>query len=1427
MSEGIERPRKEWTLTGGGEMGDLMRSLDWSRNPLGPVETWPQSLRTVLSILLTSKHPIFIWWGKDLIQFYNDAYRPILGEVKHPKAMGQRGREGWAEIWDVIAPMIEAVMERGESTFIEDGLLVLNRFGFLEECYFTYAYSPIRDESGGVGGVFVACTENTKRVLSDRRLRVLSDLGAGATERTTLAGACEGAMDVFATDPNDIPFALLYLFDPDGKSARLGGACGVRAGAAIAPETILLEEDPVAGHWPLGQASASGTTLLQGLSAFPGPVPAGPWPEPIHSALLLPISRPGSPKPIGVLIVGLSPRLVLEGDYRQFLELAAGQIAASLASVNAYDQERKRSEALAALDRAKTDFFSNVSHEFRTPLTLMLGPLEDSLADREHPLDAAQRERAELIQRNGLRLMGLVNNLLEFSRIESGRTRVAFSPTDLPALTAGLASLFRSAMEKAGIGFRIECPPMDEPAYVDAEMWEKIVLNLLSNAYKFTRAGAVSLSLARRGDALELEVKDTGIGIPKDDLPLVFDRFHRVRDTPGHVQEGSGIGLAMVQDYVKIHGGTVSVESEPGQGSCFRVRIPAGLAHLPPEKIASAKPQEGGSLDAHRILAGALTREPGPAGEPSPAERIRAEAPLSVLPGALKTASGRPVRILLADDHEDMRAYLVRILSPYWHLEVVQDGLSALASLRANPPDLVLTDVMMPGLDGFGVLKAIRADPATAAIPVILLSARAGEEATLEGIEAGADDYLVKPFSSRELLVRIAARLEVAEMRKREHAAHAEADEQRYRLNSLFMDAPTPICILKGPDHVFDFVNPPYQCLFNGQALLGKTLAEAVPTMAPAMQEILDGVYRGTPFYGTEFPITLDGGKGVPEEKSFNFIYQPIRLRSGEINGIVVYALEVTIQVHARRAAEAAEKEAHRFLALVEQSSDFIALGDMQGRLTFINEAGRRLIGIDASAKVSGTSPVSISDLGALIPPGEAAAAGRILAAVREQGRWEGEIRFLHAVTGKTLPVWCNFFQFRPEGGGDHTALAFIARDLSQLRETEEHLRHAQKMEAIGKLAGGIAHDFNNLLTAINGYGDLALSMVQDGTTLKEYLREIRNGGERAATLTRQLLAYSRKQVLQPKKLDLNGIVRDVQKILERLIGEHIELRTAFAPDLALVKADPGQVEQILLNLVLNARDAMPQGGRLTIETANETVDAGFAAAQLESQPGPYAVLTVRDTGTGMSKEVQARAFEPFFTTKEVGKGTGLGLSSVYGIIKQSGGAITLASEEGVGTTFRIYLPALAFQPASAENKSAPAPAAAGSPQRGETILLVEDEQTVLTYISRVLEQRGFQVLTARSGEHAMEIRRARPGHIDLLLSDVVMPGLSGRTLAELFGKISPETRILLMSGYTGDESMNAGGTDSTEGFLQKPFTASQLLDKIDSLLGYPQPSRA
>jgi signal transduction histidine kinase/ActR/RegA family two-component response regulator len=756
------------------EMRARIGAHDWSATPVGPTETWPKTLQTAVSICLGSRYPIVLWWGREtLTQFYNDGYIPVLGGTKHPHYLGRSGRECWSEIWDVIKPMFDLVFDTGEATWAEDLLLVLDRKLPREEGYFTFSYSPIPDDAGEVGGVFCAVTETTGRVIGERRLRALRDLGRAASETKTVEEACQNAARVLETNPADVPFALIYLFDDAGESARLVATTGIARGTAASPFVIDLGAGPLEASscaWPIHHAlRAQRPELVTGLPAGCGTLPGGQWPEPAEQALIVPIAGAGQSRPAGCLIGGLSPRRVIDADYRAFFDLVAGHIGAAIGNARAYEAERKRAETLAELDRAKTAFFSNVSHEFRTPLTLLLGPAGEALADPD--ATSRQRERLELMHRNALRLQRLVNALLDFSRIEAGRIDVAFEPTDLGTYTRELASGFRSAIERAGLSFVFDIAAQSEPVYVDREMWEKIVLNLLSNALKHTFDGAIAVRLDFDERNATLSVRDTGVGIPADQLTHVFERFHRVPNAKSRTHEGTGIGLALVRELVNIHGGRVDVTSEEGRGTTFTVCIPRGTAHLPADRVGAQRTLASTAVGAKPYVDEAMRW--------LSAEPVASADTRSDLDVAERPDSTHGARILIADDNADMRDYIARVLrSGGWSVEAVADGEAALAAVRRHAPDLVLSDVMMPGVDGFGLLRALRADAATRDLSVILLSARAGEEARVEGLDAGADDYLIKPFSARELVARVGGVLRLAHLRREADAVLRESEER-------------------------------------------------------------------------------------------------------------------------------------------------------------------------------------------------------------------------------------------------------------------------------------------------------------------------------------------------------------------------------------------------------------------------------------------------------------------------------------------------------------------------------------------------------------------------------------------------------------------------------------------------------------------------
>ncbi len=779
-------------LAGGGEMGGLMRAKRWADTPLGPPETWPQSLKTVVRILLTSRYQMWMCWGDDLTFFYNDAYRPTLG-VKHGWALGEPTRDVWREIWPDIGPRIEHVLRSGEATWDEGLLLFLERSLYPEETYHTFSYSPLADDRGVVVGMLCVVMEETERVIGERRLSSLRAIASEMAGKNTQAEVLAAAERQIGANLKDLPFTLTYLFDDDGR-AHLANATGVAPGHPVAPLLLDPKQDDATGSgagWPAGELLARRAVVnVTDLARRFDQIPSGAWDKPPREAVMTPIARQGQDTPAGFLVAAVNPYRHLDAAYLGFIDLVAGQIAAGLANAQAYEAERHRAEALAEIDRAKTTFFSNVSHEFRTPLTLMLGPLEDVLAQPGSDLLAAHRPLLQLALRNAVRLLKLVNTLLDFSRIEAGRVQAQFEPTDLATLTAELASTFHSAVEQAGLRLVISDAPLPQQVHVDRDLWEKVVLNLVSNAFKFTFEGEISIETKSSADGThaEVTVRDTGTGIPAAELPHLFERFRRVENASGRSIEGSGIGLALVQELVKLHGGVIRVASQVGEGSAFTIAIPFGTAHLPADRIGPARTMASTNLRAQAYVDEALAWLADDAEPEEPPPTFASDGPAGPGGGpggeawgepwggpggnfALMAAAAGPEvagqLVLLADDNAGMRHYVQRLLrAAGFRVATATDGRQALAAARQLRPDLVLSDVMMPEFDGFALLAALRADPDLRDTPVLLLSARAGEEAKVEGLSAGADDYLTKPFSARELVARVGVNLQRAHTRR-------------------------------------------------------------------------------------------------------------------------------------------------------------------------------------------------------------------------------------------------------------------------------------------------------------------------------------------------------------------------------------------------------------------------------------------------------------------------------------------------------------------------------------------------------------------------------------------------------------------------------------------------------------------------------------
>jgi len=1371
---------------GPGEVAAMMRERDWTTTPLGAPSTWPSSLRTILQIMLSSRYAMWMGWGPGLTFFCNDAYRPTLG-VK-TGWLGARSDHVWEEIWPDIGPRIDHVMRTGEATWDEALMLVLERSGFPEETHHTFSYSPVADDLGTTNGMLCVVTEATQGVLGERRLHVLRDLALRIAGCRTHDALWAGVKDCLVADSRDLPLASAYVFDVDG-SAHQTFVSGIAHGSTH-----------VQPMWPLDAIRDGQETRLvvdaTGLRSIA-------WNKTSPQTLLVPITIQGDASPIGVFVAGLNPYRMLDREYRGFIELFVGQVAAGLNAVDAFEAERKRVEALAELDLAKTAFFSNVSHEFRTLLTLMIGPLEDALVDAQQT--PHQRDRLVVAHRNSLRLLRLVNALLDFSRIESGRAQATFRPTDLPALTSELASSFRSATDKAGLALRVDCPPLDEPVFVDRDMWEKVVLNLLSNAFKFTFEGAIEVALRRLPEgAVRLTVRDSGTGIAPDELPRVFERFHRVEGARGRSFEGSGIGLSLVQELVRLHAGEIRVESTVDVGTAFFVDLPLGTGHLAPDRVMDAKETADVRGRSHAFVEEALRWLP---------DRQEAagfdDAALPTVPSPAQ-ATGVRHRVLIADDNADLRGYIGRLMTERgYEVDTVDDGIAALDRIRARKPDVLVTDVMMPRLDGFGLLAAIRGDADLRDLPVIMLSARAGEEARIEGLAAGADDYLIKPFSARELLARVAATIGMATLR-REAGEAIRATEAR------------AASVLEGMAEGFLLLDERFHVLLaNAEALrgCGAVRVEVVGRSYFEVWPSADGSEQTASLQralAARIPVTVEETRVMPDGRT---AWVEVRAYPSS-EGLAIFRRDITD----RKLAENDLRDLNATLELQvaqrtrerdrtwNNSQDLLLVLDRDGTCTATNPAWFAVLGYAQSELVGRRvfDFVHPDDLERSTAAFEQASSSTVAAFENRYRHKDGSYRWIS---------WIGSHEgdFVYAGGRHVTAEKEAA---AELERAQEQLRQSQKMEAVGQLTGGLAHDFNNLLTGISGSLELLQMRIARGQVgeLDRYVNAAQGAARRAAALTHRLLAFSRRQTLDPKTTDVNRLIAELEELIRRTVGGTIEIEVIGAAGLWPAFVDQNQLENALLNLCINGRDAMPKGGRLTIETANRWLEER-AAKERDLAAGQYLSIYVTDNGTGMSLEVRQRAFDPFFTTKPLGSGTGLGLSMVYGFARQSGGTVRIYSEIDRGTTVCIYLPRHVGERGEAsrvDDRPARPPDLA---DREQIVLVVDDEPTVRQLITEVLESMGCRTIEAPDGATALKILQSS-AHIDLLITDLGLPGgINGRQVADVARATRERLRILFVTGYAENAVVGNGDLERGMQVLTKPFAINSLSRRVGEML--------
>jgi len=1247
-------------LSGGGEMGERIRNFDWAKTPLGPPEKWEQSLKTCVRIMLASSQPIWIGWGSTLIKLYNDPYKAIVGG-KHPEALGSPASVVWRAIWNDIGPMLKRVMEYDEGTFVESQLLIMERNNYPEETYYTFSYTPIPGDQGGTAGMICANSDDTARIINERALQTLRDIGKLSYEESTDKIYSRAARVLFE-NKKDFPFALFYEVSPAHDEARAVAWAGMREDYRAFPEVISIRTStPDTAH--IYDAIHRREVIITDNHGEISYVPQGAWHIPPKQFLYIPLSLSNDMLPAAILMIGLNPFRKYDNAYQQFIQLLIDQLSLEIKNMHALEVERKRAEALAEIDKAKTVFFNNISHEFRTPLTLMLGPLEELMNLPESEISRQNQFNIETTHRNAHRLLKLVNTLLDFSRVESGQQVANFTHVDLSSYTKNLASSFRSVIEKAGMKFHVETKKIDQPVFVDKVMWEKIVFNLLSNAFKYTLTGSIHVQLFQDENHVILEVADTGVGIPEKELPHMFERFHRVKEVVGRSFEGTGIGLSMIKELAHLHGGTITVTSKQGEGSTFRVSIPTGHDHLQSSQIDNSESTDDIISNQYVEEARTLLQESVPR-DPS-----------------YSNSDKKKEIILVVDDNADMREYIRTLLQKQYQVVLAVNGKDAIDKLAVVTPTLILSDVMMPIMDGIELLREIKKNPRTERIPVVLLSARAGEESRIEGFEIGADDYLIKPFSAKELLARIRAQVKITITRQ-----HTEN-----QLRNLFLQAPVAIAIFRGPQHVVEVANEKMLDLWGKSAdqVINKPVFEGVPEVSrQGFEELLDSVYTtGKRFVAAELPATVSRRHSI-ETIYVKFVYEALYEENGSISGVMALADDITQQVVSRKKIEESEQ---LFRVLTEALPQLVWQTDEKGNSQFASKRWKEYTGVMPNNLDQWAHVIHPDDLEAntAVWTQSLATGDPYKCDVRLKAH-SGEYRWFR-VTGEPIYDDTNrIIKWVGAFNDIHAEKSFSEELQKQVNNRTRELANAnyalaEKNSELEKMNNELqsfnyisSHDLQEPLRKIQTFASRIFDVENENLSArgKGYLVRMQDAAKRMRQLIDDLLAYSRTS-----SAERLFVTTDLKKIVEEVIFE-------FNDELKQRKANieiditchfeiiPFQFRQLMSNLVGNAikfsRDNVPLRIKISckIQPGSQLNEMKLTADQ------SYAQITISDNGIGFEPEFNHKIFELFQRLNPSSyRGTGIGLAIVKKIVQNHHGIITAHGQLNAGATFTIYIP--------------------------------------------------------------------------------------------------------------------------------------------------------